>query len=72
MKKKLREPRCWSIFAPGMKGPGLMLMPKGLFEPEVKKYGEDRHCSTSSEFCLLQAAGGPLPWRTSILSPLQS
>ena len=26
--------------------------------------------STSSEFCLPQAAGGPPPWRTSVLSPL--
>ena len=44
MKKKLSEPRWFSILAPGMKGPGLRLIPNGLFALEVRKYGEGRHC----------------------------
>ena len=30
MKKKFKDPRWWSILAPGMYGQGVILIPKGL------------------------------------------
>ena len=39
MKKKFKEPRWWSILAPGTKGAGVILIPNFGFAWEEKKYG---------------------------------
>jgi hypothetical protein len=52
IKKKFKDPRWWSILAPGMKGAGVMLIPNFGFDKEEKKYGGGLACLSLARLSL--------------------